>query len=63
MWTPEAMLVSEGLPPEGIQIWVTCDATQSHGEVWAGAAVEGHVWVYGHTTARVCVDVCGSCYH
>lgn len=23
----------------------------------------GHLWVHGPTVARVCVDVCGSCYY
>lgn len=40
-----------------------CATTRDHGDTWAQAATEGHVWVYGCMTAKVCVDVCGLCCH
>lgn len=36
---------------------------QGHGDVLVWAVTEGHVGVRGPTLSRVCVDVCGPCYH
>lgn len=32
-------------------------------DIQAWAAAKGHVWVYGPTIGRICVDVCGLCCH
>lgn len=44
-------------------IWVGCVAIQSNGFVHVWSAVKGHVWVFGPTVARLCVNTQGSCYH
>lgn len=38
-------------------IWVACDTTWGHGEVLAGPADEGYVWVYAHVTIKGHMDI------
>lgn len=45
-----------------MQIWVTSADIWEHGVVQLGLS-KGHVWVYGLTSARINIDVHGSCYH
>jgi hypothetical protein len=40
-------------------LWTACPG---HGKVLALVAARGHVWVQGHASAGVCVNVCGSYY-
>lgn len=42
---------------------VICAATWNYGDNSTWAAVCDHVWVYGTTTARVWIDLCGPCCH
>lgn len=53
---PVAIQVLEGYVSIGaVPIWVACDATWFHGDIWDKAVAEIHVSVHGPTAARVCV--------
>lgn len=57
VWT---MLVPKGYIASGaMMIWVSCIATWVPGDIGSWAAAEEHVWVYGPTITRFCVDVHG----
>lgn len=49
---PEAMLFVSQLFLGAISVQAAYTATS-----------EGHIWIYGLTAAKVCVDVCGLCCH
>lgn len=56
--TPGAMCVFQGYAANvSILIYETCTAKQDHGDIWARATSEDHVWVCGSITAAVSIEI------
>lgn len=49
--------------PWCVQFWISCAASQCHGNVWHRATAESQVWVSGPIVARLFADVWCFCYH